>query len=140
MLPAALPCFHLITLLLLCQLVPFYYFFSLYYLLLCLVSFTLLYLITPAAALSSCSPLLFFLYVPPAALPCSPPLLFFLSLPLLLLYLLVPLYYSFSYYPCCSALFPTNLLSLCVPCWFASIPFTHLYHIIPIATLSSCFL
>ena len=88
-----------------------------------LCTFTLLSLIIPAAALSSCSLLLFFI-----------------SLSLLLLYLLVPLYYSFSYYPCCSALFPTNLLSLCVPCWFASVPFTHLYHIIPIATLSSCFL
>ena len=66
--------------------------------------FTLLNLITPAADLSTCSPLLFFLFVFPAALPYSP-FLFFILLPLLLLRLLVPFYSSFYCYPCCCSIF-----------------------------------
>ena len=121
------------------------------------VSFNLLSLITPAAALSSCHPLLFFPFVLPAAA-----------------LLLVPLYYSLSYYPCCCSVVlfhftilylitPAAALSfcspllfflllsllllcllvplysfLCAPCCFALFPFTLLSLIIPAAALSSC--
>ena len=101
--------------------------------------FTLLSLITPAAALSTCSPLLFLLFVFSIVLPCSP-LLFFLLLPLLLLCLLVLFYSSFSYCPCCYSVFLLPLiffflLSLLLLCLL--VPFV-LYPITPAAALSSC--
>ena len=112
--------FILLALLLLCLLVP------LYPLSLCipccsaLFPFTLLQIITPAAALSACSPILFSKL-----------------LPLLLHCLLVPLYSSLSYYPYGgSVLFPFTFLSLCIPCCLALFPFT-LYLVTPAAALFS---
>ena len=145
------------SMLLLCLLVPLYSFFS-YYPCCCsvfLFPFTLLSLIIPAAA--PCSTLLFFLLLPllllfflfpftllslitPAAAHLLVfPLPFFLILPLLLLFF-VPLYYSFSYYPCCCSifLFPFTLLTLCAPRCSSLFPITLFSLIIPAAALSSC--
>ena len=116
---------------LICLHVPLY-FFSFYDYCSALFPFTFLSLITPAAAISSCSLnfslsyyhcccsvflfhfTLLSLITPAAALSSCSPLLLFYLISLVLICLLVPLYF-FSFYVCCSALFPFTFLSLITP-------------------------
>ena len=165
--PFSLLFFLWLSLLLLCLLVHFslLFFLWLFLLLLCLlVPFVLLYLITPVAALSTCS---LFLYSSFSDYSCCCTvflfpfsLLFFLLLPLLLLCLLLPfvllyritaaaalsscsLYSSFSEHPCCCSVFLFPLcffiwLSWLLLCLIVPFLFTLLSLIIPVAALSSC--
>ena len=125
----------------LCLLVWLYSSFS-YYPCWCFVflfSFTFLYLITPAAALSSCSLYSSFSYYPCCSVFLFP-LLFFILFPLLLHCLLVPFTLLSFCIPCCSALFPFTFLTLNIQCCcFVLYHFTLLFLILYLVPLYSSF-